>query len=227
MHAKNNRQNKDFQIAYFLAGSCHTPDGAYSLLCDLREDRRNALANAEVVRLREQARRAAAVIASRSADEYERLNGEADLLELDSMAATAKACYDAAVAELATIEKCIERLQPLRKFAHLPDPEAHEAAQHDEWKFELIHRAENSLLSCGVIPVDQWATLRMHPAFATEILPAIEKSRTALMHPDSARALLTSPARLADLTTMLLDAPRGSTTTNPLTPPDHESKENE
>mgnify|MGYP003348563100 CR=1 FL=1 len=41
--AKNNRMNTDFGIAFFIAGSCHTPDGAYAQLLDLKEDRAMAL----------------------------------------------------------------------------------------------------------------------------------------------------------------------------------------
>lgn len=46
MHYKTNRQNHDFQIAFFLVGSCQTADAAYGLLHDLRQDREAALASA-------------------------------------------------------------------------------------------------------------------------------------------------------------------------------------
>ncbi|MES2319943.1 MAG: hypothetical protein V4631_20880 [Pseudomonadota bacterium] len=190
MHAKNNRLNKDFQIAYFLAGSCHTPDGAYSLLCDLRESRSDAIKHAAATALRVQAKRVRAQQLINSDDEAVRLDGHADLVEIDATLDTANACYAAAVAELATIDLCIERVQPLRKFAHLSAPQAHEAAQFDEWKLELISRGENYLMAEGRIPMDHFATMRQHPAFATDIYPALEAVKEKLRSPAGIQQLL-------------------------------------
>lgn len=177
MNSKNNRVNHDFQIAYFLAGSCHTPDGAYSLLRDLREDRMLAIENYRANCLRQDARRLEARAKLRSWRRAKRLEGEADLLQLASDEVLGRRNYKAALAEVAFIDKCIERLAPLRKFASLPDPEAHEAAQREEWKLELIHRAENYLLTTGSIAPDHFATMRLHPGFKSEILPAIDEIR--------------------------------------------------
>ena len=177
MHAKNNRVNKNFQIAYFLAGSCHTPDGAYSLLKDLQEDREMALSQLEASELRQKAKilRANRMIDSGEPDLV--LEGQADLSEIENGEKFAKRNIAAAYEELDFINKCIEKIQPHRRFKDLPDPEAHEAAQYDEWKMELISRAENSLLTTGNIPTEHFFTMRMHPAFIDEILPAIEKIR--------------------------------------------------
>lgn len=180
MHYKTNRLNHDFQIAYFIAGSCQTPDAAYAILCDLKADRELALKNAEAGALRSRAKFVRAIEATNSTDEATRLEGEADLLEINAFADTVKANIDAAVAELATINKCIEVIQPLRKYAFLPDALAHEAAQAEEWKLQLIVTAENQLVSQGCIAHDHFATMRMHPAFASEIMPALDKTR-ALM----------------------------------------------
>lgn len=181
MHYKTNRLNHDFQIAYFIAGSCHTPDAAYAILHDLKEDRANAIKVFEATKLREQAKiMAAHHTIENSRNQIEVLNARADLLEIQAMEETTKANYDAAVAELAFIEKCIEKVQPLRKYSHLSDSEAFEAAQRDEWKYDLIHKAENFLVTSGTIPTDHFATMRMHPDFTTDILPAIDNVR-ALM----------------------------------------------
>ena len=129
-----------------------------------------------------------------------RLDGQADLAELDVYVQVCAKNIAAALAELDTLQRCIDAIRPLRKFAHLPDPEAHEAAQHDEWKLELIHRAENYLLTTGTISPDHFVTMRQHPAFMTEILPAIETIKLALGNTDSVRALLASgPAFAAQL----------------------------
>jgi hypothetical protein len=180
MHYKTNRQNHDFQIAYFIAGSCQTPDAAYAILCDLREDRSNAIKSFNAHNLRDQAKMIKAQRKLQDDDEAVRLEGQADIEEMKAMVETTQKNYDAAIAELAFIDKCMERLQPLRQYAHLPDAEAHEAAQHEEWKLQLIHTAENHILNSGMIPPDHFATMRMHPSFATEILPALEKTKMLL-----------------------------------------------
>ena len=57
MITKNHKKNTNFQIVYFLIGSCSTPDGAYSLLCDLKEERQGALDAYEVTKLKNEARK--------------------------------------------------------------------------------------------------------------------------------------------------------------------------
>jgi hypothetical protein len=173
MQYKTNRSNHDFQIAYFLAGSCHTPDAAYALMCDLREDRDNAIKMYDASKLREQAKTIRAHRLMASEDEAVRLEGQADLVEIEAMQATVERNLAAAKAERATIDKCMAVLEPLRIYAHLSLPEAHQAAQSEEWKLELIERAENFMLTTGSIPTDHFSTMRMHPEFKTGILPAM------------------------------------------------------
>ena len=132
MISKNNRRNTDFQLDHFLVGSCHTADGAYSLLCDLREDREMALSQVTVSELRTRAKIARAEASLRSEDEVTRLEAEADIEEIRSNAAMLARNIAAARAELAHIDDLIARLQPHRRYAHLPDPQAHEAAQREE-----------------------------------------------------------------------------------------------
>ena len=181
MHAKNNRVNKNFQIAYFLAGSCYTPDGAYALLKDLQEDREMALAQLESLNLKVQAKIAKAKHDIEHGNEWEQLEAKAELAEIENNKKFSERNIEAAKQELDFINKCIEKIQPHRRFAHLPDPEAHEAAQHDEWKFELMSRAENYLLTTGSIPTDHFITMRQHPAFVDEILPSIEKTKQMMI----------------------------------------------
>jgi hypothetical protein len=184
MHAKNNRLNKDFQIAYFLAGSCHTPDGAYALLKDLQEDREMALAQLEAGALREQAKVLKCQHIIETGTPWEKLEAEADLADIKNHAEFGQRGIDAAKKELVFINKCIERIQPHRKYAHLPDSEAHEAAQAEEWKLEFISRAENNLLTTGTIPTDQLIAMRQHPEFEDSILPKIEEIKFLLQKGD-------------------------------------------
>lgn len=180
MNSKNNRRNHDFQIAHFLVGACHTADGAYSLLCDLREDRSDALKNIQASRLREEAKIIRAKRKMSSSDKAERLEGEADLAEIEAFAETVAKGIAAAKAELAFIDECIARIQPHRQFSHLPDPEAHEACQREEWRLELEYRAVNFIVTAGTIPHDHFATMRQHPDFSSAILPTIHRTRVLL-----------------------------------------------
>lgn len=197
MHAKNNRVNKDFQIAYFLAGSCHTPDGAYALLKDLQEDREMALAQLEAQDLREQAKIAKAEENLKFGNKWDKLEAQADIAEIKNNQKFKDRNVEAAKKELEFINQCIEKLQPHRRFAHLPDPEAFEATQFDEWKFELMYRAENYLLTTGTIPTDHFATMRQHPAFATDILPHIDSIRNMIISKQD-RQLLEGKLKLKD-----------------------------
>jgi hypothetical protein len=181
MHAKNNRVNKNFQIAYFLAGSCHTPDGAYALLKDLQEDREMALSQLESMQLKEDAKISKAKHTIEHGEEWDRLEALADITDIENNKKFSERNIEAAKQELDFINKCIEKIQPHRNFAHLPDPEAHEAAQFDEWKYELMYRAENYLLTTGSIPTDHFITMRQHPAFVDEILPCIENTKQMMM----------------------------------------------
>lgn len=192
MHAKNNRVNKNFQIAYFLAGSCHTPDGAYALLKDLQEDREMALAQLESIDLKTQAKIAKAKHDIEHGTEWEQLEAKAELVEIENNKKFSERNIEAAKQELDFIDKCIEQIQPHRKFAHLPDPEAYEAAQHDEWKLELMSRAENYLLTTGSIPTDHFITMRQHPAFVDEILPSIEKTKQMMITNEDKKLLINS-----------------------------------
>jgi hypothetical protein len=174
MHYKTNRLNHDFQIAYFLAGSCHTPDAAWSLLHDLREDRELALRTNEAQALRIQARVIRAQRLKESQDLADQCEGEADLLEIKALAEVDQKNIEAAKRELQTIVKCMEELEPLRKYKHLPDHEAHEAAQAEEWKLHLIFTAQNYMLTTGSVPPDHFATMRQHPDFQSAVLPRID-----------------------------------------------------
>lgn len=192
MHAKNNRQNTDFQIVHFLVGACHTADGAYALLCDLHEDREAAVRTIEATRLRDKAKRerAASVVNNPDAKPWEQDEARADVVELDALAGMMARNIAAAQAELTTLERCMAALQPLRRFAHLPDPQAHQAAQAEEWRLELMHRAENHLLTTGTVAPELLATMRMHPAFADGMLPQLMEMGHLLETPNGRDQLM-------------------------------------
>jgi hypothetical protein len=190
MNASNNRANHDFQILHFLVGSCFTSDGAYALLKDLEEEK---LYSVSTLRNRDLMLKKNYIKIQKllnSEDELDRIDGEILKNETENTKEMEDRCANAAIKELEFIQLCIERIQPHRKYAHLPDAEAHEATQRDEWKFEFIHRAENCLLTTGAIATDQFGAMRQHPDFATEILPAIENTKQLMLQNVPAEEIL-------------------------------------
>jgi hypothetical protein len=185
---KIHRQNHDFQIAYFIAGSCHTPDGAYAMLQGLKENREEAINNYHVQELKIKAKKLRAEKLLKG-DEADKLEAQSKLLEIENNKKSGKILYDAAVDELNFINKCISIINPLRKYKDLSDSEAYELAQREEWKFELIRRAENSLLTTGAIPTDHYNTMRLHPDFKTDILSSINKITLMIQNNDDEEIL--------------------------------------
>ena len=188
MISKFHKQNTNFQIAYFLAGACHTPDGAYILLRELREERQAAVDNYKVQELKDKAKeiRANKLL---QGDEAEKLEGQAELLELENNKKTGEVLYQAALDEITFIDKCLVAIEPLRVYKNLSDGEANEAAQWNEWKFELMRRAENLMLTTGGISPDQFTTMRMHPDFQTEILPRINEIKKLMLTEEGSEEL--------------------------------------
>lgn len=184
---KRHRQNHDFQISYFLVGGCHTPDAAWALLSDLEEDREQAIKKHDTNQLRKKANRMRIEERlAKATSDADALDAKADLEDLLNAEPLSEACYQAAKDELAYIRMCKEKIAPLRKYAHLSDHAAAEAAQREEWKLELMYRAQNYLGTSGSIPHDHFAAMRKHPDFSNEILPEIEKMRK-LMSASSSR----------------------------------------
>lgn len=168
-------RNSNFGIRHFIANKCHTADEAYRVLCELYEDRDVAIKNAEAASLREKAKRTKAEsILTSDAPEWEKMEAEAELIELDAFKKQGDDVLDAGIRERDYIQSLIAEIQPLRKYAHLPDHEAYQLAQEEEWKHELVWRAQNFLASQGNIPHDHLATMRLHPAWEDTLLPQIE-----------------------------------------------------
>ena len=160
-----NKKNSNFQTLHYIVGSCHTPDAAYARLCSQREERETAVANVLSEDYKTQAKIIRANRQLASEDEAEQLDGKATLAEIDAFKPLVQRNIDAAQDELNFINSLIEKIQPLRKYSHLSDIDAHEAAQEEEWYFELVNRAENHLLMDGRIPTAEFKTMRMHPQF--------------------------------------------------------------
>lgn len=192
MISKNHRQNHNFQILYFLIGSCHTHDAAYFLLQDLKEERESAVKQYEISQIRSKAKLIKINELLKSDSEIDVINGQADILEYNNSIEQGKVLYKAACDELNFINTCIEKIKPLCKYKELPDDEACQAMQQEEWKYELIQRAENYILTSGTIPADHFEAMRMHPEFSSEIFPRINEIQAQLQSPEGLLALVTT-----------------------------------
>ncbi|MCK5307110.1 MAG: hypothetical protein KAJ73_00730 [Zetaproteobacteria bacterium] len=168
-------KNSNFGIRNFIANGCHTPDEAYRMLKQLYEERDLAVRNvkAEQLRTEAKAQRARMVLNNADADRPTLLEAEADLVEIEAFKEHGEMLLADAKRERAYIQSLIDQVQPLRKFAHLPDPEAFQECQEEHWKLELLWRAENFMATQGFIPHDHMATMRLHPAWKAEIHPRL------------------------------------------------------
>ena len=187
-------RNSNVQILYIIVGKTHTPDEAYRVLLELREERITALNSARASSLRDEAKRLLAIrrikhsgsttpatglFASDTDLHAQLLNAEADIAELDSFKAQGQACIDQAAREVEFIGHLIARLEPHRQYRHLELHAAHQACQLEEWRWELVWRAENYIASTGNIPPDHLATMRMHPEWMTFIGPRVDNMMQA------------------------------------------------
>lgn len=159
--------------------------GAWSILYGQKIDIESKLANQDVQRLRREAKIAEskAVLSNAFSTEADKLNAEADIMECNSNVAIWLLNWDAARVELNTINTLMAELEPMRKYSHLPVLESTEACQQEEWKLELMARAENHMLSCGTIPAEELRFMRNHPEFLTEIAPHIERLNYEISNP--------------------------------------------
>lgn len=201
-------KNSHFQYTFFLAGRCHTADEAYRVIKDQLEEREQTIKGADASMKRAQAKRLRAEESLRlnSHSQYTRLEAEADLLEIQAGAAVQTACYDEAVRERDFLKTLLERLQPYRKYAALPDHEAMQACQREEWLHELIFRAENYIASQGAIPADHIAAMRQHPDFENVLSPILGQLQAARAHGRMA-ACLHRPTFMKALIERSTDAP--------------------
>src|SRR5574341_297095 len=182
--------NSQFQLRYFLIGACHTADEGYRLARELEEDRQRALDNCRVQLTKRQAVLQCAKILS--VVPLVRHWARAVLLQEQLERKRLQALINAAEWELCTIRRCIEELQPLRRYAHIPDHEAHQACQREEWRLRLMTRCEN-MLAAGGIAWDHIATMRQHPDWEEHILPHLLEVQQKLKRMEAREVLTHQP----------------------------------
>ena len=133
-------RNSSFQVLSFIIGKCHTSDEMHRKLLELREERDLAIKNAEASQLKDKAKRMRNKIeqdvAKETNDEPRLLEAQAELMEMDAFVAQGKSCFEEALRERDYIDTLLAKVEPHRKYAHLPLHEANQACQM-EW-FMLI-----------------------------------------------------------------------------------------
>lgn len=194
MNSNPHRNNSDFQLRHFLAGSCFTPDGAWMLMYGQMIDREAVIKSCEAQRLRRDAKimDAQALINDPHVSQTDKMRAQADIVEAEAHYYTWATNLEAAKMELATIKQIMAELEPHRKYAHLPLLEANEAAQRDEWLGEFKNRVENFMFSTGTIPEDHLRAMRNHPDFQSALLPHIQEVMVKLANAKSSAELLTN-----------------------------------
>lgn len=191
MNSKPHRQNSDFQLRYFLAGDCKTPDGAWSLMYGQKIDMETKLRHSASQRLTRDAKiaKAKAVRKWLGWIPWVGMKAQADILEAEADVPVWELNLEAAKQELATIVSIMDELEPLRQYKGLDVLAAHEAAQQEEWLLELQCRVENYLLTQGTIPHDHLNTMRCHPEFQSKLVPFIIAA-TEKIHSNNAGSVL-------------------------------------
>lgn len=188
-------RNSNFQTTYFIAAKCHTADEAYRVLKAQKEERDMAIAKAKGGAHKIKARMLKALSQLDSDKEWEREEATGEILEIKAQEQQDKDCLEEAERESEFLQSLIDKVQPHRKFAHLPDHEAFQEAQYEEWRQELIFRAQNFIAAQGHIPPDHLATMRLHPAFEQSIQPVIEHAVSRVQQGKT--PLLTKPTMAA------------------------------
>jgi hypothetical protein len=114
-------------------------------------------------------------------DEIERLEIEADLMELESGEKTTENAILGCEQEMMFIRQIMDKLEPQRKYGHLELGAAFQACQAEEWAHEYVKRAKHFQLTTGTIPTDHLDVMVAHPMFESFIAPAIEDFRMELV----------------------------------------------
>ena len=187
--AKPHRLNSDFHIEHFLAGNRKTPDGKYALLYSMKIDIEHKIAVSESQRLEREANiEEQEYLISTAQHEWEKKRAQAEITKLNAAIPTWEMNVKGAQAELATIQRIMDELEPQRKYANLPLLDAFEASQQEEWKLELLERSENQMLSRAIgIDWDVLEAMRSHPEFKTEMLPHLSEFITKMDRLQTAR----------------------------------------
>jgi hypothetical protein len=189
--------NTAFKILAFQVNSCNTPDGAFCKLYVEYGARKRALDEAMVNLKRNKAKRMRLELAlaeSGAEGSPDRLEAEADLESLTNNEALNAAAIAGCIAEMSYLQQLMNLLKEDCLYVDKMDiSDVFQASEYEEWRLELIKRAQNFMLSIGHIPADQFEAMRGHPAFQSDIWPVIAELKT------TGQVTVSTPAFVAKL----------------------------
>jgi hypothetical protein len=194
MNSKPHRTNSNFHLKHFIAGSCHTADGAWAILYEQGLDIAHKIECSRAQGIKREAKilEAEEKLADPNTTRVEKMRAEADIIEAKAAIPMWEMNHKAAEQEHAYIVQLMADLEPHRQFKHLPILEANEAMQRGEWLGELKTRVENFLLTAGTIPHDHLEAMRCHPNFESDIVPHIKTVTKAIAASKDGTDLLTN-----------------------------------
>lgn len=167
-------KNSAFQTLAFVVARCHTADEAFKKVMLAADDRKRSLEKSQTSCMRMEARLEKAKYDMENAENsWERKEAEASVVDIENDLEYTKKLAAGARTELAFLRNLLDRIDPYRKYKHMGD-DGFEAAQREEWLYEFIRRAQNSIWATGTIPPTQLDAMRSHPDFNTAIYPTIE-----------------------------------------------------
>ena len=187
MYTAYHRQNSNFHLRYFLAGSCFTADAAYfRVLMELEQIEPKLM----IIAIREKEEEILDEKLRHASSAIERLQAEKELLEHRAQCFNDSKNLEGALRERGELTKLLDEIRPSCKFVGaLPTlQEAWDACQREEWLEELKHRAENFLIF-GPIPASEMAVFRQHPDFEQKIVPHIQSLFQGFSKGDPYRSL--------------------------------------
>lgn len=192
-------QNSNLQIEAWIAGKAHTVWEKYRLLCNQLENRKSALTAVLASGKRVEAKLAKYEHLQIQGTKWEQLEAEADLLEIQANKEVSDRCIKDAQQEVAFIESLILALEDELEESRIPgcsDSEMFQEVQEEEWRRELLHRAENNYISriFGGFPPEQIDAMRSHPQFDKVILPSLQAMHQDYMPAISAANTLPMPS---------------------------------
>jgi hypothetical protein len=166
-------KNSNFHILTQMVGTRNTPDEAYRVLAFELEEQEHALSLEEANQLLRQQQRKELTRAAKSWWPFKRVKATAALMKLTGDECRVEGAAVRAEQEVAFIKQLMTEIAPHRRYSHLPDDEAFQACQAEEWAAEHLKRATRFLVCDHKIPENYLEAMTVHPWWESYLMPRI------------------------------------------------------
>lgn len=188
-------KNSAFQTVAFIVGKCFTADEAYRKVTLQLEERERAIVKNQSAKKRAMAKlKKAEHVLNSEAEEWDRLEAEADIEEIQSDLEYTQKLEKATQDEVAFLRSVLQHLDKFRNFKDLSDSEAFQKVQRIEFLYKFIRKAEASIALTGNVTPDAFEAMRAHPDFEEKILPTIQSMMEARKDRKPVQLTMPSPA---------------------------------